>query len=101
MDKFPGSLPDTVAIERPTGRFPSPPLMMHAGVVAEALAHALGMAPWFVPVATWRKEIGLGGNASKDAVVEWAQTLGWQGTVVDQAEALGVAVAASKMWVPA
>lgn len=93
--------PSTVAIERPTGRFPSPSLMMHAGVVAEAMAHALGFAPWFVPVSTWRKEIGLKGNATKVDVVGWARGRGWRGESIDQAEAFGVAVAASLLWVPA
>lgn len=94
--------PDTVAVERPTGKYPSPSLMMHAGVVAEALAHALGMAPWFLSVSEWRKAAGLAGNSNKDQVVRWARSFyGFTGLSVDQAEALGVAVAASRIWSPA
>lgn len=90
--------PMVIALELPTGRFPKPPLMMHAGVIAEGLAAGAGLTPWFLAVSEWRKGIGLKGNAKKAEVVAWAEALGWQGESVDQAEALGVAVAAANFW---
>lgn len=87
-----------VAVERPTGRFPKPALMMTAGVVCEAVGAASGVAPFFLAVAEWRKRIGLKGNCTKDDVVSWAQSVGWTGERVDQAEALGIAVAGCDAW---
>lgn len=92
--------PATIAVERPTGAHPSPPLMMHAGVVAEALCSSTGLAPFFLAVAEWRKGIGLSGNCGKADVVAWATELGWEQTTVDEAEALGIATAAARAWRP-
>lgn len=92
--------PSMIAVERPVGRFHKPPLMMHTGVIAEAIGAATGLAPFFLSTKEWRKLLGLpgGGNATKDAVVEWARSRGWAHGPVDQAEALGVAFAARSVW---
>lgn len=83
--------PAFVFIERPTGRFPAPTLMMTAGVVAAGTNHATSVPVEFVAVASWKKAIGLGGNASKGVVRTWAEGRGGLITSQDAADALGIA----------
>ena len=87
--------PATIAYERPTGRFANPSLGMHAGVVVEAVTVGAGMAPWPVPVASWKQAFVGRGDASKDYYSEYAVSLGCPDDA-DQAAALGVAVVAAK-----
>jgi hypothetical protein len=83
--------PVFVFVERPTGRFPQPQLVMAAGVVACATKRAADVPVEWVAVASWKKATGLGGNASKQQVFEWARALGlWSYAPQDAADALGI-----------
>lgn len=90
--------PVFVVMEQPTGRFPNPRLMMATGVIAATVGTVLALPVNLIAVASWRKAIGVGGGASKEQVVAWARERGWGTDVVDQAEALGVAVAGAGLW---
>ena len=100
--------PVYVMIELPTGRFPNPQLMMTAGVAAAAIACATRAPLDFCAVSTWKAEIGLGGNATKEAVKLWAENLGGVVASQDAADALGIAAYAGSCtdgwvaprWVP-
>ena len=87
--------PVYVLVERPTGRFPSPSLMMTAGIVAGALGKCVDAPVDFVAVSSWKAAIGLGGNASKGSVRQWADNLGGSIASQDAADALGVGSAAA------
>ena len=91
-DHFP---PVYVMLERPTGKFQSPSLMMTAGVVAGAVASQVEVPMDFIAVSSWKAAIGLGGNASKAAVRQWAENLGGSIASQDAADALGIASAAA------
>lgn len=94
--------PSIIAVELPIGfrkQKGQHALMMHAGVIAEAIGTGTTLAPFFLSTKEWRKPLGLpgGGNATKAQVVEWAQSIGWKLGRVDQAEALGIAFAAKQV----
>ncbi len=90
--------PLTIAIERPIGR-PNPPLMMHAGVIAEAVGTGTNLPPWFVNTSEWRASCtDLPSRPSKEQVMEWATGRGWHGGTDDEAEAVGIAFHASALW---
>lgn len=86
--------PATICYEAPTGKFPKPTLGMHAGVTIEAVTTGTGLAPWPVPVASWKKKALGSGNVDKEAYLDWAMELGCPDDA-DQAAALGVAVYAA------
>ncbi len=92
--------PVAIAVERPAGPRPNPPLVMHAGVIAEALGAGGGVAPYFVATAEWRATLGVPMPRSdkKAAVVEWAHSIGWKGGTEDEAEALGVCFSGVQWW---
>lgn len=84
--------PVFVFIERPTGRFPQPQLVMTAGVVACGASAVTSVPVDWVAVASWKKACGLGGNAPKAKVFEWACSLGLLASAPqDAADALGIA----------
>lgn len=84
--------PVFVFVERPTGRFPQPQLVMAAGVIACGASAVTRVPVDWVAVASWKKACGLGGNARKEHVFEWARSLGlWSYAPQDAADALGVA----------
>lgn len=90
--------PVFVAMEQPTGRFRNPRLEYATGVTAAAVGTVLALPVNFVAVKAWRQAIGVGGGASKDAVLAWARGQGWDTDTVDQAEALGIAVSGAGLW---
>ena len=87
--------PVYVMLERPTGRFQSPSLMMTAGIVAGAIASTVEVPMDFIAVSSWKAAVGLGGNASKASVRQWAENLGGSIVSQDAADALGIASAAA------
>ena len=76
-DHFP---PLAVFVELPTGRHPSPWLMMTCGAVLAGLSLALRtryahpVTIRTVAVSSWKKQVVGAGNASKEAVLAWART---------------------------
>lgn len=91
-----GHPPTMVYVELPTGSHPSPPLMMAAGAVAGATHLALcdlyehPVSVHFVAVSAWKKHAIGHGNASKDQVMRWARSRGYEGSQ-DGADALAIA----------
>lgn len=89
--------PIYVWVEQPAGKpRPHPSLIEMVGVTKEAVYGVLSTLYPFpvtvaeVPVASWKKH-GIGhGNADKDAVMAWAQTVGDPANQ-DEADALGIA----------
>ncbi len=81
-----------VGVELPVGRFPSPNLMMTAGVIGAALA-AEGRPVEYLSPSAWKKAIGIGGNASKSFVAEWATAHGLPCSDEHECDALGIAYA--------
>lgn len=90
--------PDIIVVEQPSGKFKNLPLYYAAGVVQQALA-SLGVG--FVttlPPPSWKAASGIGGGANKERIMEWARAeLGYTGDIQDEADALGIATAASKL----
>lgn len=96
---------EAVFIERPTGRWPSLPLVNAAGVLQVAVLDALNV---FFPhrptvfelgVSEWKKWCGLPGNCGKPEVMEWAraQNGARDNLTQDEADALGIACAGARM----
>ena len=93
-DHFP---PLAVFVELPTGRHPSPWLTMSCGAVLTGLSIALReryahpVSIRTIAVSAWKKRVLGNGNASKDAVMAWAQANGYESDRQDGADALAVA----------
>jgi Holliday junction resolvasome RuvABC endonuclease subunit len=69
--------------------------MMTAGIVAGAIASTVEVPMDFIAVSSWKAAVGLGGNASKASVRQWAENLGGSIVSQDAADALGIASAAA------
>ena len=81
-----------IGVELPIGRFPSPNLMMSAGAIASALSQE-GRPVEFLSPSAWKKALGIGGNASKLIVAEWAKDQGLPDSDEHECDALGLAYA--------
>lgn len=82
-----------IVVEKPTVRGKSNALTLAAFGVCVATAHAVMPCPLFdLPSNTWRARTPLGGNASKEAVMQWASGYGVEGE--DESMAFGCAWAA-------
>ena len=81
-----------IGVELPIGRFPSPNLMMSAGAIASALSQE-GRPVEFLSPSAWKRALGIGGNASKLIVAEWAKAHGLPNSDEHECDALGIAYA--------
>ena len=90
--------PGFIMVEQPFGKHVPPVSYMVVGVIMAAFDRCLRVPCETVPVPTWKK-LALGdgfGGAPKAAVMRWARTLGYAGVLEDEADALAIAVAASR-----
>jgi Holliday junction resolvasome RuvABC endonuclease subunit len=100
---------DAVFIERPVGKFPKRALDHACGVIQAAMLAALDDRFLHLPSVfelspgEWKKAIGLGGNAKKPDVYQWAVPR-WEKPDVpagpftqDEADALAIACAGSAL----
>lgn len=87
--------PDEIWIEQPSGAFTNPTSGYVVGAIAAALGVARPLTPVFmVPPSTWKLHAIGKGNAGKPDIMAWARSIGYEGEVQDEADALGVAKAA-------
>lgn len=99
--------PGFVWVELPAGK-PNPQLAYAVGVIQAAVYSgihaAIGRSVTVedVPSSTWKKTATGRGDAGskrrggKAEIVQWARENGWTGTVEDEADAWGIALAASR-----
>lgn len=89
--------PSAILVEDPTfGGRTNPPLIQAVGVTLEALAFDYVCPVLEIPVGTWKKESVGRGNAQKGEVMEFALSLGADPKNQDEADAVGIAVAAMR-----
>jgi Holliday junction resolvasome RuvABC endonuclease subunit len=87
--------PVGVAVERPFGAHVPAQSQWALGVILAALGPWVGGPVVLANSKTW-KRVSLGdghGNASKDEVMAWAQSAGYDGALQDEADAIGIATA--------
>lgn len=85
--------PELVVVEQPVGRNSSPSLDHMTGVVLAALG-VTQTCPIITLVPGQWKKLAIGsGKATKPEIMLWARGRGYQGSVQDEADALGIAVA--------
>lgn len=87
--------PARVVVEQPSGKFANPPLMYATGVIQAALVDALDVPLSLIAVSKWKAASVGHGGAKKPQILAWAQRRGYTGRLEDEADALGVAVAAT------
>ena len=95
--------PGLVWVEQPSGKTTNPQLSYAVGVIQAALCDALGCPLETIESASWKKRAVGRGNIFKPksvrepyGVLTWAQSNGYRGSSWDEADALGIAVAAQR-----
>ena len=90
-------------VEQPSGKTPNPALSYAVGVIQAALCDALACRVETIESSSWKKVATGRGNVYKPkrrgevyGVLAWAQANGYRGTSWDEADALGIAVAAQR-----
>jgi len=74
-----------VGIEHPAGKFGVGPMMRVQGAVLACLPSGVMVKAW--PPGAWRKAVGLAGNATKEAVADWAHKDRFPPTVTSEGRA--------------
>ena len=64
-----------VGVEHPAGKFGTGPLLRIQGAVLAQIPARMLVKAW--PPGSWRKAVGLPGNASKDAVANYSKAKLW------------------------
>jgi Holliday junction resolvasome RuvABC endonuclease subunit len=95
-DAFPAAV---VWVEQPSGRHRALQLTYCTGVIQAALFEALRVPVWTIPSSAWKvRALGAGrGNATKQQVAAWVDSLGYEPGSQDEADAIGIAVAGRAM----
>lgn len=103
ISEWASHLPTAVFIERVRGKYPKDALVMAVGVIEavtwtmldEISEHPTSI--FELSPGEWKSHAVGNGGAKKPAVMAWAREHGYQGKVQDEADALGIACAGSRL----
>lgn len=89
--------PAYVLVEEPGGKNVHPSSYYAIGAITAALHSVTGVVVELIPPSSW-KLAGLGyGSADKQQIMRWARSVGYEGALEDESDALGIAVACMRM----